>query len=114
MKYFKIVFDLTVRLLLHINYIQFLQCIQRWERARKFNSFFFVCMCVLYTAALEPFGKISEQLLQDVQERLVFRAHLYFKTDILEFHPSGGDLAYPEMLAMMKVGGSQLFKVPNL
>lgn len=44
-----------------------------------------------------------EQLLRDVKERLVFRAHLYFKTDILQFNPSPGDLAYPEKLEMMKV-----------
>ncbi|KAG8274504.1 Golgi transport complex subunit 3, partial [Homalodisca vitripennis] len=31
-------------------------------------------------AALEAFGRVAEQLLQDVQERLVFRAHLYLKT----------------------------------
>lgn len=52
--------------------------------------------------SLQPFGNIAEQLLRDVEERLVFRAHLYFKTDILQFNPSAGDLAYPEKLEMMK------------
>lgn len=53
-------------------------------------------------AALEAFGRIAEQLLQDVQERLVFRAHMYLKTDIAEYNPSPGDLAYPEKLEMME------------
>lgn len=55
------------------------------------------------TACLHPFGNVAEQLLRDVQERLVFRANVYFKTDILQFKPSPGDLAYPEKLEMMKV-----------
>lgn len=46
--------------------------------------------------ALEAFGRIIQQMLEDVQERLVFRAHLYLQTDILNYNPSGGDLAYPE------------------
>ncbi|XP_039287052.1 conserved oligomeric Golgi complex subunit 3 [Nilaparvata lugens] len=54
------------------------------------------------TVALEAFGSVAEQLLQDVQERLVFRAHLYLKTDIAMYRPSPGDLAYPEKLEMME------------
>lgn len=41
-------------------------------------------------------------LLQDIQERLVFRANLYFITDISEYKPSPGDLAYPEKLKQME------------
>lgn len=41
-------------------------------------------------------------MLQDVQERLVFRAHIYLQTDILQYRPSPGDLAYPEKLEMME------------
>lgn len=41
-------------------------------------------------------------LLQDIQERLVFRANLYFVTDISEYKPSPGDLAYPEKLKQME------------
>lgn len=48
------------------------------------------------------------QLLQDVQERLVFRAHLYLQSDILNYKPSGGDLAYPEKLEMMEVQLNQI------
>lgn len=56
-----------------------------------------------HTESLQAFGNVVEQLLRDVQERLVFRANVYFKTDILQFNPSPGDLAYPEKLEMMKV-----------
>jgi hypothetical protein len=53
--------------------------------------------------ALTAFGGVAEQLLQDVQERLVFRAYLYLRTDIALYNPSPGDLAYPEKLYMMQV-----------
>lgn len=52
---------------------------------------------------LEAFGHVVWQLLQDVQERLVFRAHLYLQSDILNYKPAPGDLAYPEKLEMMEV-----------
>lgn len=41
-------------------------------------------------------------MLQDVQERLVFRAHLYLQSDIQQYKPSPGDLAYPDKLEMME------------
>jgi hypothetical protein len=52
---------------------------------------------------LEAFGQVAWQLLQDVQERLVFRAHCYLQSDILHYKPAAGDLAYPEKLEMMEV-----------
>lgn len=52
--------------------------------------------------ALEAFGLSIQQMLEDVQERLVFRAHLYLQTDIQQYRPSSGDLAYPEKLEMME------------
>uniref|UniRef100_A0A0K8TSY1 Conserved oligomeric Golgi complex subunit 3 n=1 Tax=Tabanus bromius TaxID=304241 RepID=A0A0K8TSY1_TABBR len=52
--------------------------------------------------SLQAFAKICLQLLQDVQERLVFRAHIYLQSDILNYKPSLGDLAYPEKLEMME------------
>lgn len=51
---------------------------------------------------LEGFGNICMQLLCDVQERLVFRTHLYLQTDVLNYNPSIGDLSYPEKLRMME------------
>mgnify|MGYP006952284333 FL=1 len=56
---------------------------------------------------LEAFGKVIWQLMQDVQERLVFRAHLYLQSDILNYKPSPGDLAYPEKLEMMEVSAKR-------
>jgi len=61
--------------------------------------------------ALEAFATIAHQLLQDVQERLVFRAHLYLQSDIQNFNPSSGDLAYPEKLEMMEVSGLASFQL---
>lgn len=58
--------------------------------------------------SLDSFGKICHQLLQDVQERLVFRAHLYLQSDILSYKPSAGDLAYPDKLEMMQSIASSL------
>ncbi|XP_017110673.1 conserved oligomeric Golgi complex subunit 3 [Drosophila elegans] len=65
-------------------------------------------------AALEAFGIIAHQLLQDVQERLVFRAHLYLQSDIQNFNPSSGDLAYPEKLEMMESIALSLQEPPTL
>ncbi|KAI2800638.1 hypothetical protein RDWZM_009045 [Blomia tropicalis] len=51
---------------------------------------------------LESFVKTMEQLLQDTQERLVYRCNIYIQTNILNYTPASGDLAYPEKLEMMK------------
>lgn len=53
--------------------------------------------------SLEALGKVLYQLLNDVQERLVFRTHIYLQKDIANYKPSPGDLAYPEQLEMMEV-----------
>lgn len=50
----------------------------------------------------DAFTRVLWQLLQDVQERFVFRTHVYFQTDLLGYRPSAGDLAYPEKLQMME------------
>lgn len=52
---------------------------------------------------LESFVKTMEHLLQDTQERLVYRCNIYIQTNILDYTPASGDLAYPEKLEMMKV-----------
>ena len=44
-------------------------------------------------------------MLEDVQERLVYRTHIYIRTEILNYNPAQGDLAYPEKLQMMEVKG---------
>ncbi|XP_062521592.1 conserved oligomeric Golgi complex subunit 3-like isoform X2 [Corticium candelabrum] len=49
-------------------------------------------------AELSVFGSVVAQMLEDIQERLVYRAQLYVNTDIKSYNPSPGDLAYPEKL----------------
>ena len=39
-----------------------------------------------------------KQLLEDVQQRIVFRAQRYIQTDIRGYNPAPGDLAYPDKL----------------
>lgn len=56
------------------------------------------------TVALDQFVETVKQLVQDVEERLVFRANIFFQHDLLKYNPSPGDLAYPEKLEQMEVG----------
>ena len=51
---------------------------------------------------LTAYRRLSSQLLADVQERLVYRATVYTRADILGYQPSPGDLAYPDKLEMME------------
>ncbi|XP_033638194.1 conserved oligomeric Golgi complex subunit 3-like isoform X2 [Asterias rubens] len=51
---------------------------------------------------LKAFEMVNRQMLEDVQERLVYRASIYVQTDILAYKPAPGDLAYPEKLEMME------------
>lgn len=43
-----------------------------------------------------------EQLLQDCQERLVYKSNIYVMENIASYRPAPGDLAYPEKLEMME------------
>ncbi|KAM5181537.1 conserved oligomeric Golgi complex subunit 3 isoform 2-T2 [Mantella aurantiaca] len=51
---------------------------------------------------LGAFDAVVKQMLEDVQERLVYRTHIYIQTDILGYKPAPGDLAYPDKLEMME------------
>ncbi|KAL4635740.1 conserved oligomeric Golgi complex subunit 3 [Arapaima gigas] len=51
---------------------------------------------------LGAFEAVVKQMLEDVQERLVYRTHIYIQTDITGYNPAPGDLAYPEKLEMME------------
>ncbi|KAM4796810.1 conserved oligomeric Golgi complex subunit 3 [Rhinophrynus dorsalis] len=51
---------------------------------------------------LGAFSALVKQMLEDVQERLVYRTHIYIQTDILGYKPAPGDLAYPDKLEMME------------
>jgi hypothetical protein len=51
---------------------------------------------------LAAFDVICAQMLQDVQERLVYRTHVFIRQEILNYKPGSGDLAYPDKLEMMQ------------
>nr|XP_033803321.1 conserved oligomeric Golgi complex subunit 3 [Geotrypetes seraphini] len=51
---------------------------------------------------LAAFAAVVKQMLEDVQERLVYRTHIYIQTDIIGYKPAPGDLAYPDKLEMME------------
>ncbi|KAJ8785462.1 hypothetical protein J1605_007059 [Eschrichtius robustus] len=53
---------------------------------------------------LGAFAAGVKQMLEDVQERLVYRTHIYIQTDIAGYKPAPGDLAYPDKLVMMEEG----------
>ncbi|KAF7271010.1 hypothetical protein GWI33_016070 [Rhynchophorus ferrugineus] len=50
---------------------------------------------------LTRYFEVIRQLLEDVEERLVFRVNMFFKHDLSDYKPSPGDLAYPEKLQQM-------------
>ena len=52
---------------------------------------------------LLTFETVCTQMLEDVQERLVYRTQVYIRNEILGYKPSPGDVAYPEKLEMMQV-----------
>ncbi|XP_050680646.1 conserved oligomeric Golgi complex subunit 3 [Leptidea sinapis] len=52
--------------------------------------------------ALAGLGAAARALLEDAQERLVFRAHVHLRADVLHYKPAPGDLAYPDKLLMME------------
>ncbi|RVE50651.1 hypothetical protein evm_004683 [Chilo suppressalis] len=52
--------------------------------------------------SLSALGACARALLQDAQERLVFRAHVHLRADVLHYRPAPGDLAYPDKLQMME------------
>lgn len=69
-----------------------------------------ICKCfilnfnsVCFLETLDRFTEIIRQLLQDMEERLVFRTHIFFQNDLMSYQPSPGDLAYPEKLEQMEV-----------
>lgn len=57
---------------------------------------------VLENERLSKYVETIRQLLQDVEERLVFRTNIFFQHDLLGYKPSPGDLAYPEKLEQME------------
>ncbi|XP_048488996.1 conserved oligomeric Golgi complex subunit 3 [Plutella xylostella] len=52
--------------------------------------------------AVSMLGLSARALLQDAQERLVFRAHVQLRQDVLAYRPAPPDLAYPRQLLTME------------
>ncbi|KAB0801537.1 hypothetical protein PPYR_05891 [Photinus pyralis] len=51
---------------------------------------------------LRKFKEVILQLLEDIEERLVFRTNIFFHNDLKLYQPSPGDLAYPDKLEQME------------
>ncbi|XP_037284868.2 conserved oligomeric Golgi complex subunit 3 isoform X2 [Rhipicephalus microplus] len=90
-------YDVFRPIIIHINHL---------ETLAELCSILKVEMMEQHVAAnpneLRAFCKIAQQMLEDVQERLVYRTLVYIRTDILGYNPAPGDLAYPEKLEMME------------
>ncbi|XP_077554461.1 conserved oligomeric Golgi complex subunit 3 [Haemaphysalis longicornis] len=90
-------YDVFRPIIIHINHL---------ETLAELCSILKVEMMEQHIAAnpneLRAFGKVAQQMLEDVQERLVYRTLVYIRTDILGYNPAPGDLAYPEKLEMME------------
>ena len=52
-------------------------------------------------------------MLEDVQERFVYRTHIYIAEEILGYNPSTGDLSYPQKLEIMEQIAENLTKTTN-
>ena len=60
-------------------------------------------MFSLIDVDLSVFEDMCRSLLADVQQRLIYRAQVYIKSQINDYEPSAGDIAYPEKLEMIEV-----------
>lgn len=58
---------------------------------------------MLVGSDIKAFSKLCDMLLADVQERLLFRSHVFIKSQIFGYVPSSGDLAYPDKLELIDV-----------
>lgn len=77
---------------------------QNWRRGKIIHRFHSDLSASINAASqLGAFDAVVKQMLEDVQERLVYRTHIYIQTDITGYKPAPGDLAYPEKLEMMEV-----------
>uniref|UniRef100_A0A0X3Q8J9 Conserved oligomeric Golgi complex subunit 3 n=2 Tax=Schistocephalus solidus TaxID=70667 RepID=A0A0X3Q8J9_SCHSO len=83
--------------LIHANHIEILT-----ELCSLLKQEFLETESVVNRADLEAFSQMCHNLLVDVRQRLIFRAHVYIKSQILDYSPSPGDLAYPEKLEMIE------------
>ncbi len=68
-----------------------------------FIAFSYIFFDSYIAKELSTFEAVCSQMLEDVQERLVYRTQVYIRNEILSYKPSPGDIAYPEKLEMMQV-----------
>ncbi|CAD6198323.1 unnamed protein product [Caenorhabditis auriculariae] len=60
------------------------------------------------------FVAVMSELVGDIAERIVYRAGLYAQNDIAAYRPAPGDVAYPQMLQMMRqIDNEQKLKAQN-
>ena len=52
----------------------------------------------------QSFQSTMDILIEDIQERLIFRTEVFIQEDILDYKPSRGDLAYPEKFELIPSG----------
>ncbi|KAH8869086.1 Conserved oligomeric Golgi complex subunit 3 [Schistosoma japonicum] len=93
-------YDAVRPLIIHINHVEILSelCdILKYELLQYDDP----QKTITNSPDMMAFTDLCSMLLADIQERLVFRAHIYIKSQIFGFVPSPGDLSYPEKLEMM-------------
>lgn len=79
-------------------------CMIRLDCKFLVDNFNLFCATFQFLATtLHALGVAARALLEDAQERLVFRAHVHLRADVLMYRPAPGDLAYPDKLEMMEV-----------
>uniref|UniRef100_A0A914R9Q5 Conserved oligomeric Golgi complex subunit 3 n=1 Tax=Parascaris equorum TaxID=6256 RepID=A0A914R9Q5_PAREQ len=75
------------------------------------------CMCIftfigsLILLSVLGFVRVMRELVLDIAERIFYRAVLYAESDVANYQPSPGDLAYPEKLVMMNNIAKQVMLV---
>lgn len=88
-------YDILRPCLIHINHIEILCELCSILKGEMSNEKNVSNQCLL------RYVEVIRQLLEDVEERLVFRVNMFFKHDLSDYKPSPGDLAYPEKLQHM-------------
>eukprot|EP01147_Barroeca_monosierra_P009624 gene9624-1846_t len=77
-----------------------LQRKQQWRLVKiTLNLLENVCLKVMF-----PFAAVAEELLADIQERLVYRAQNFIDTSIRRYTPTTPDIDYPTRLCLSKKG----------
>jgi hypothetical protein len=59
---------------------------------------------IRFEFADESFQSTMNALIEDIQERLIFRTEVFIEENILDYKPSYGDLAYPEKFDLIPSG----------